>query len=102
MTLVPCTRLHTSDPELNQVQDNLIRRVNPALAAEILDGRLVTDVSVATSATNVNHGLGRAYQGWVIVDNNTDCRVWSPSTGDTTKVIVLQSSAATTITLWVF
>lgn len=102
MTLVPLTRLHTSDPELNQVQDNLVRRVNPALAAVILDGRLVTGVSVGVTATNVNHGLGRAYQGWVVVNNNTDCRVWSPSTGDASKVIVLQSSAATTLSLWVF
>jgi len=102
MTLVPVTRLQTSDPELNQVQDNFIRRVNPALAAEILDGRMVTGVSVATSATNVNHGLGRAYRGWIVVGNNTDCRVWSPSTSDTTKIIVLQSSAATTLSLWVF
>lgn len=102
MTLVSLTRLHTADPQLNQVQDHIVRRVNPALAAEILDGRLVTGVSVGTSATDVPHGLSRPYRGWILTDNNTDCRVWSPSTGDTSKVIVLQSSAATTISLWVF
>lgn len=102
MPLIPLTRLHTQNQELNQVQDLLLRRVNPALAAVILDGNLVEDVAIGVTATNVNHGLSRAYRGWVIVDNNADCRVWSPSTGDTSKVIVLQSSAATTLSLWVF
>jgi len=44
---------------------NAIGRLNP-----ILFGNIVTVPTIGTSSTLVEHGLQRAYTGYIVIDNN--------------------------------
>lgn len=103
MSLKELRRINVKDQELSQVQDNLTdfsRQFNKT----ILDGLIMTDVSLTTSVANLVHGLGRKYQGWHLIDIQGDARVWrdTTSTADTTKYLPLKASASVTVSLWVF
>jgi len=95
-------RLQTKDQELNRVQDHIVREVNPFLGKEIIDGVLLTNVALTTSATNVYHGLGRKYRGWIVVDNTTPCWVYASVSSDPSKTLSLIATVTTTVSLWVF
>lgn len=88
---------------LRKLQDNIINAANPVITLPLLDGRFVT-ADIAVTATKVTHMLGRAYQGWLIVDKDASSIVYrdDTSTEDTSKFLVLIGSAATTVKLWVF
>ncbi len=95
---------HT-DPVVNRIQRNLEDSVNPIVDLPPMSGQILTDVAVATGSTVlVEHKLGRAYRGWVLVDNDTACTIHrdDTSTADTTLYLPLVSSATTTVDLWVF
>lgn len=66
----------------------------------LLDGRLITDVAVATTATSIPHKLGRQPLGWVLTDQDTAATV-RRSAWDA-KHLTLIASAACTVGLWVF
>lgn len=76
--------------------------LNPIIALPILDGNLIEDiVLVASTPQAINHLLQRMQQGWFIVDNTANCAVWrTKPLNDTT--ITLESSANSTISIWVF
>jgi hypothetical protein len=68
-------------------------------------GRLITGISVSGTAVDVAHGLGRAWQGWIIVDITTTRDVYrdTATTPDVTKFLRLRSSnPAHTVSIWVF
>jgi hypothetical protein len=76
--------------------------INPILALPILNGNMISNVSLtATTPKVVNHLLQRMPQGWFLVDNTADAVIWrtQPFT-DTT--ITLEASANTTASIWVF
>jgi hypothetical protein len=74
------------------------------LEVPILEGRLVTDISVGTTATDVAHKLGRPYRGWWVVDNDTAATIRrdASSTADNAVFLTLIASSAATVSLWVF
>ena len=66
-------------------------------------------IKLSTSFVNVPHRLGRAVRGWIVIDQTTASRVFRdplPSSAatnpDPTLFLRLQSSATTTVKLWVF
>ena len=61
---------------------------------------LVTASLLASGAVNVNHGLGRVPQGWIVVGIDAQATVWS--SGSTNKTLTLLTSADAGVTLWVF
>ncbi len=69
----------------------------------LVSGVLLSDVSIATTATRVSHGLGRVPKGWFVVDRTADARVYRDSTGTERKTfLTLKASAACTVSLWIF
>ncbi len=76
--------------------------LNPILALPILNGNLLTNISLAASVPlAINHLLPRMPQGWILIDNTADTSVWR--TRDFSQyTITLEASADTTISLWVF
>ena len=70
---------------------------------ELLNGRLLENIAIATTATKVSHGLKRVPRGWLVVDRTADARVFRDSTGtERTTFLTLKASAACTVSLWVF
>ena len=91
-------------PSLRLVVGQAITDVEKALlriiAVPFLWGEVITEVAISTSTTEVFHRLGRQPVGWVLLDNTADSRIWRVSWDK--SVIVLDTSATTIITLWVF
>jgi hypothetical protein len=73
--------------------------------SQIIPNPFISGVSIdieldGTNVSEVSHGLGQVPTGWILTDKNSDCRVWRTSWSN--KTITFDSSAATTIKVWVF
>ena len=60
-----------------------------------------TTASLDVSGTRVSHNLGRPPDGWVVIDNDADARVWRSGEMDSSS-ITLSASAAANVRLWIF
>ena len=77
-------------------------QLDPILANPMLSGNSVSDIDlVASTPQAINHLLGRSPQGWFLTDNIADSVVWRTQPFNN-KTITLESSATTTISIWVF
>lgn len=74
--------------------------LNPVLGNPITSGRLVEDVALVNGTTVVNHKLGRALQGWIIVNINGIANIYSPASNNLTLTLV--SDAVVNVSLYVF
>jgi len=97
-------KLRTKSPETDTLQDNVFEWTQSVINQILLKGQLVSDIIVTTQTTTIAHKLGRAYQGWFIVNKNAAADVWDAgiNTTDITKFLILDSTATVTIDIWVF
>lgn len=94
-------RLFGLPREIDMMQRNICNAVDSLSSISILDGIAIKSISLtAYTPTILEHRLGRAPQGWLVTDKNTDANVWS--TNKTDKFLYLTSSMDTTISLWVY
>lgn len=75
--------------------------LDPVLINNLVQGQLLTGVSLINGITMVPHKLGRKMQGWILSDVNAAATVFrSANLNDTT--LTLTSNAACVVSLWVF
>jgi hypothetical protein len=99
------TSLQSTDPVLNRIQTNLGKQVNPVLKQKILNGALLTNVALSTTATPVPHKLGRKYAGFWVAGASANATVYQldfAAPVQAQSVINLVASAPVTVNLWVF
>lgn len=89
--------------DLLKFQDYIIEWISQ-LNKTTLQGIVVKNVVINATTTDIQHGLGRAYQGWHLLDIQGDARVWRDpaSVSDSSKFLPLRASATVTVSLWVF
>lgn len=76
--------------------------LNPIIALAILNGNQINDINLTSHIPqSINHLLGRMQQGWLITDINSNAVIWRTQPFNQYS-IVLEASADTTISLWVF
>jgi hypothetical protein len=82
----------------------IVETVSERLAnLPILNGVLITDVSITVAGTPIAHGLDRAFRGWIVVDQDGTGVVYSGTQTDELLFLVLRTTVGTqTISLWVF
>lgn len=90
----------TGNRDIDELLDNLAEALEPVLGQANLKGRIIEDVVIGTSATVVNHRLGRTPIAAIPVLKNADARVWWTAKGN--RTITLVASAEVTANLWVF
>ena len=99
-------RYRTSDYSLTRVQDKVEQFSTDLQSSGILSGRLIPDVEFAASTTKeISHGLGRKYQGYVVVSVNAKAIIQVDDTRNNNKsqFLALKSDGiACTASLWVF
>lgn len=95
-------RTNTSDQDLSQLQQRLGEFFQPLITNPLLDGVLITDVSLSSVETKVEHKLRRKPIGYIVVAKNADANVWTSDDKLSTAYLTLQASAAVTVSLWVF
>lgn len=104
MSLVKFTKTPTKDPDLNVVQDLLVRSLNPLFSQSLLDGVLLVKVQLQTGTNSINHKLGRNLIGWILTRQRSLADVYD--TQDTNKTpastLNLVSSAPMLADIYVF
>ena len=100
----PFQRVQSSDRELNQVQSNISFALAPIVTNPAVFGILLTGQALIAGATTLNHGLGRALQGWIVVRQRASAIIWDSQDANTTpdSTLILNSSAAVTVDLYLF
>lgn len=68
----------------------------------LLDGLLVENVTIATTDTNVVHGLGRDFRGWIIVRRDAAADVYEGTQINEAQYLTLIASSSVTVSLYVF
>jgi len=78
--------------------------LNPVIGNSIVNGLLLTGIPLKAGTTNVNHTLGRTLVGWIIVGSDGASEIYDKQAKNQTPNLTLQlvSSAAVTVSLWVF
>lgn len=77
-------------------------QLNPIIALPILNGNQVSDVSLtASTPLAINHLLGRMPKGWFLTDNTANAVIWRTQNFNQFSII-LEASADTTISFWIF
>jgi hypothetical protein len=116
----PVTREHTGDPARERAALELAQLIGfigklPFLHGKLIDGVLSQGtckgdgtgpgVSVGTAPTIVEHGLGRAPKGFIVLDaSGAAGTIWRPASQPTStdRTFNLQALLATTVKLWVW
>lgn len=78
--------------------------IDPVISNPLIQGSLLTNVALKSGTNIINHGLARNLQGYIVVLNAvaatfSDNQLTNPSPQLT---LSLNSTANTTVSLWVF
>ena len=68
MALRELKTINSNDYELATVQRNTAEFAQQLVGNPLLDGNLLKDLAVTTTATEFAHGLGRASLGYIVVN----------------------------------
>jgi hypothetical protein len=76
--------------------------ITPVIQNELNQGLLITNVALsANTPLAINHMLSRLQIGWQLTDITTNSNIWRTQPFNS-STLTLESSADTTISLWVF
>lgn len=96
-------KLFTNNYELQKIQDNVSEIFADISLQPILKGNFI-DAIITTSDTNIEHKLGRAYLGYLVVDKNANAVVYTSTAANNspTRQIILKASGTVTVKLYIF
>lgn len=89
------------------VKERLEEFARPISECNLIDGIMLTDIAVAHAAQfDIEHGLGRIPEGYIITKAVTDCvgirEISSTTTTATLYPLLFLGGGNATIDLWVF
>lgn len=90
---------------VDQLQENVGNSISEIVKVPILDGNLITEVSVSSgSDIIVNHKLNRKYRGYIITRKTADLNIWESSTTNNAKdkYILIQADTSGIVDIWFF
>lgn len=97
----PFTRTQSKDSFAHRTQQNVLKMITSLFnQVPIINGRLMEDINITTTATAYEHKLGRVPIGWIVLDRGANVTVWRTAWDD--KTITLDSTGFTTIRVWIF
>jgi len=104
MSRVNFTQIHSENAEVTRLQSHIKTTLSPLLELPISDGILIKDLSIETSDTRVNHGLGREYEGFIVTKLQSNAVIYESSTSNGNKdlYIFLKGSGAATADIYFF
>lgn len=89
---------------LDQMQTTWATALNPVVANPLVQGQLLTNITLANGNSVINHKLGRKLQGWFVVGINGPATIYDTQAGNQMPELTLNliSNATCTVALWVF
>jgi hypothetical protein len=97
--LIAKTKVATAR-DLDRVQRNVSDFTRQVAEKEIVDGRHIADVVLASGNNTITHKLGRKPVGWLVARKTAAADIYEVS-ADADR-LVLNASAGVTITLWIY
>jgi hypothetical protein len=91
----------SQDQTLMLMQKQWMSQLNPLLGNILTQGSLLSGQKLINGSTTFNHYLSRQMTGWLIVDQNSLASIYRSEPLNNTT-LTLTSSAACTVSLWVF
>ncbi len=76
--------------------------VRPLEQNPILDFRILTDVTIGTTAVDIPHKLGRPWTGWVVTSRTNGVVPYESTQTDTSMYLTLVAASSTTVDIYVF
>lgn len=94
----------TQDKDLNLFQTQLGSALQPVLANPINLGVQLTKIALASGQTTVPTTLNRNLQGWFLTRVRASATIWDSQDSNPTpnQTLILNSTAATVVDLWVY
>lgn len=91
-------------PDVARFQDNVEQTFLSLTNKAIIDGVLIDNVNLTTSASDIAHGLGKPVTGYIVIKRNANAVVYDNEQTNTKRdrFLNLQASATVTVSLWVF
>lgn len=100
--------VQTDDKDVNQLQRNIAKVVEPVISNPLVNGLILTNVALVTSDPNfIAHKLGRKLQGWFVVRmRDPGAAIYDVndtfSSEDQARFLVLITGTNVTVDLYVF
>jgi hypothetical protein len=98
------TKLNTQDELQNRIQDNTKKAVASVNSNPIMQGSILSGVSLKSGDNTVDHKLGKKLTGWFIVRIRGAATIYDKqdSNAQASQTLVLNSSAAVSVDIFVF
>ncbi len=95
---------NTSDRILAMLQDQWASQINPVLANPLVQGRLISNISLVTGSNTINTLLGRKLQGYIVVMKSANVTIYDTQATNPMpdKTLQLVASGPAAISLWCF
>lgn len=102
--LTKFSKINTPDNVLNQIQNTLVRVLNPLLSNPANDSIILSNITLVTGSNTISHKLGRTLQGWKIIRKRAVADVYDAQDTNSlsNKTLILVSSANVTLDLEIF
>lgn len=95
-------KAYTTDQDLNNIQENVEEAFTPFIKNPLLDGQILSNITLTAGDNDISHKLGRKLQGWLIVDINAVSNIYRKTSTTPTLTLKLNSSANCIVSLYVF
>ncbi len=94
----------SKDTALMLMQTKWSGQLSPLIANPITQGIILSQVHLINGDLVINHSLGRKLVGWIIIGIGAAATIYDKQATNQTPdlTLVLNSSAATTVNLYVF
>jgi hypothetical protein len=94
--------LKSDIPALDMYQTRIKSILDPVLSKEIIQGQLLSGLTVVSGINVINHKLGRNPIGWFIVDATASVTAYRSGNINSTNITLTFSAGASSVSLWVF
>lgn len=93
-----------SNTNLMALQTNWKRYLDPILSHPINNGLILENVNLSSGINTINHTLGRALQGWIVVRQNAAATFYDNQSANIMPALtlILHASGTVTIAIYVF
>ncbi len=85
---------------LHLLQTQWAAKLDPLISNQLTQGLLLSQALI-NGVTTFNHKLGRQMVGWILTDQDSSADIYR-SAPLNSQTLTLTSSAAVTVSLWVF
>lgn len=89
------------DPAVQQMETLWKSALDPVLANLLLQGNLISNITLNNGVTVINHKLGRMQLGWFLTDNTGIATIYR-SQPFNNLTLTLTSNASEVVSIWCF